>query len=139
VLERGIIVAGVAVLAVVAALIVRTVAARRANRTLGQVLPEELRERFPDGGPGIVYFYGAHCGPCVQQSAILEDLSTREGISVVRVDATQEPELADAFGVMTVPVTVVVDEQRMVRAMNTGLRPREALLGQVREGLGAGV
>jgi thioredoxin-like negative regulator of GroEL len=139
-LERGMLVIGLALAVLVVALVVRAIVRRRAVDTEGQQLPDALLKRLPGRDAGIVYFYGPHCGTCRQQAAILDRLSGDDGIAVVRVDATSETALADALAVMTVPATVIVDGARRVRAVNLGLRSRDALLTQLRDraGLTAG-
>ena len=132
-LERGLLVLGLTIVVLVAALVVRAIARRRAAAATGRSLPDELRARLPARGPGIVYFYGPHCGTCGQQAAILDRLSEDAGVAVVRIDATREAALADAFAVAAVPTTVIVDGARTVRAVNLGLRSREALTAQLRE------
>ena len=121
------------VLVVAVSLVVRTVARRRALAATGQALPDELRGRLPDGVPGIVYFYGPHCASCRQQAGIVDRLAAEERVAVIRVDATSSTTLADVFGIMTVPSTVLVDERRTVRSVNLGLRSRDALLLQIEE------
>ena len=132
-IERLAIVIVLATLVVVVSLVVRSVARRRAAAAAGQALPEELRERFPTGEPGIVYFYGPHCAFCRQQAAILDRLSVEDGVAVIRVDGTRNTGLADAFGIMTVPSTVVVDGGGTVRSVTFGLCSRNALLLQLGE------
>ena len=132
-LERSAIVVGLIVAVLVASLAIRTLTRRRAAAAEGRELPGELRVRFPDHGPGIVYFYGPRCGSCRQQAAILDSLSNDDGVAVVRVDAASETALADALAVMTIPATVVVDSARVVRAVNLGLRSRDELTAQLRD------
>lgn len=132
-LERLILVLAIAALAGLAALLVRAHARRRTESAQGADLPVELRQRFPERGPGIVYFYGPHCAPCDQQAAILDRLSAAANVPIVRVDAVVEQPLAERFNVMTVPVTVVVDAAYRVQAVNLGLRPYEVLRSQLQQ------
>ncbi len=132
-LERGALVIGLAIVVLVVVLLVRAVARRRAAAAGAQPLPAELQARFPGHGPGIVYFYGPHCGSCRQQAAILDQLAQHEQLTVVRVDATRETALADALAVATVPTTVMVDGVHTIRAINLGFHARDALAAQLRD------
>ena len=132
-LERALFVTVLVAAVLVAAMLVRAIARRRVAAATGRSLPDALRARFPRRGPGIVYFYGPHCGTCRQQAAILDSLSRDDAIAVVRVDASSEAALAGALAVMTVPATVVVDGALNVRAVNLGLRSRSALVSQLRD------
>jgi thioredoxin-like negative regulator of GroEL len=52
-------------------------------------------------------------------------------LRVVRVDAARQPELASAFGIMTVPSTVVLDHSGRVTAVNPGFAPSHQLVRQL--------
>jgi thiol-disulfide isomerase/thioredoxin len=130
--QRLAILVGFAFVVVLVSLIVRAVARRRVAAVEGHQLPEPLGRRLPVGEPGIVYFYGPHCAPCRQQSAILDEMTSDAGVAVIRVDATVEQDLADALAVATVPTTIVVDGAHTVRAINMGFRPMGSLLTQLR-------
>ena len=130
-LERAALVIGFALLVLIVALALRAISRNRAAAVQGEMLPAELRERLPEQGPGIVYFYGPHCATCRQQGAIVDRLSSDKGVAVVRVDAVEDMALAQALGVMTVPTTVIVDARRNIRAVNPGLRSEHALAAQL--------
>jgi thiol-disulfide isomerase/thioredoxin len=132
-LERLVVVLVLLILVVVVSLAVRSVARRRVAAAKGQVLPDGLRARLSGHAPGIVYFYGPHCATCRQQVKILDQLADDDGVAVVRVDATREPDLADALAVATVPTTVTVDDRGAVRAINLGFRSRDELAAQLSE------
>ena len=133
VLERTALVVGVLVVVSVMALMLRSRARQRVEAAVGQPLPASLRQRFADGTPGIVYFYGPHCATCRLQSSIVEALAADEGITLVKIDATKDREMADALAIATVPTTVVVDRAQSIRNVNLNFYPRDVLLAQVRE------
>lgn len=104
---------------------------RRAAALTGTDVPVKLRALLGDAAPGIVYFYGPHCATCRQQARVLDAMRESGAAAIVRVDASVETGLADAYGVMTVPSTVVVDRQLRVRAVNVGFRSVDALQTQL--------
>ena len=128
--------AGVVLLLIAAtvaiALLVRHRTRRRIAAAEGRVLPAALRPRFTADAGGILYFYGPHCGSCRQQAVILDQLAQREPITVVKVDAAAQADLADALGIATVPATVVVAPGGAVQSINLGLRSLPALAAQLR-------
>jgi thiol-disulfide isomerase/thioredoxin len=131
--ERAGLVLLLAVATVVVALIVRARARARAAALQGQSLPAVLRSQFRADTAGVVYFYGQHCGSCRQQAAILDQLAGRESLTVLKLDAVEQTELAGAFGIATVPATVVVAPGGTVQTVNLGLRSLPVLAAQLRQ------
>ena len=60
--------------------------------------------------PCVVDFYADWCGPCKMVGPILDELSTEyEGkVHVYKVNTETEPELADAFGIQSIPSLLFV-------------------------------
>jgi thiol-disulfide isomerase/thioredoxin len=84
--------------------------------------------------PVLVYFTTPDCVPCktVQRPAINRISSLLgEALEVVEIDATERPELAKAWGVMSVPTTFVLDAQGEARYVNNGVVRAEKLLEQI--------
>jgi thiol-disulfide isomerase/thioredoxin len=83
----------------------------------------------------LVYFTTPTCVPCktVQRPAI-QRLSQMLGndLHVVEVDATEQPELASRWGVMSVPTTFLFDPRGQLRHVNHGVTRAEKLLMQFR-------
>jgi len=84
----------------------------------------------------LVYFTTPTCVPCktVQRPAI-QTVSQRLGdnMQVVEVDATEQPELANRWGVMSVPTTFLFDPRGQLRHVNHGVARAEKLLMQFRD------
>lgn len=85
-----------------------------------------------DGRPSVVSFSTPGCVGCAEQKQILESLGP--GVRVVALDATERPDLAQAFGVLTAPTTVVFDSGGQVLAANNGFAPRGRLARQLSGG-----
>jgi thioredoxin-like negative regulator of GroEL len=84
--------------------------------------------------PVIVYFTTPECAPCrtVQRPA-LQRVSTLLGdsLQVVEIDATQRPDLARQWGVMSVPTTFLLDARGEARYVNNGVTRAEKLMEQL--------
>ena len=84
--------------------------------------------------PVLVYFTTPDCAPCktVQRPAINRVLNLLgEQLEVVEVDATERPDLAKTWGVMSVPTTFVLDARGEARYVNNGVARAEKLLEQI--------
>ena len=103
----------------------------RARRELG--LPD-----YRIGTPAILYFTSPGCAPCESvQAPALDRLrqAYRTRMQIIEVDATRQPRLADAWGVLSVPTTFVIDAQGRPRLVNHGVARFERLHAQL-TGLG---
>ena len=84
--------------------------------------------------PVIVYFTTPDCAPCktVQRPAIQKVTNLMgEGIEVVEIDATERPDLAKTWGVMSVPTTFLLDARGEARFVNNGVTRAEKLMEQL--------
>jgi thioredoxin 1 len=84
--------------------------------------------------PLVLAFSTPECVPCrTQQKPALAELQRRypSRLAVRDVDAAVEPHLADRFGIMTVPSTVVVDPGGHIVAINHGVATWEKLAAQL--------
>jgi len=84
--------------------------------------------------PVIVYFTTPDCVPCktVQRPA-LRKLSGLMGdkLEVIEIDATERPDLAKQWGVMSVPTTFLLDARGDARYVNNGVARVEKLMEQL--------
>jgi thiol-disulfide isomerase/thioredoxin len=84
--------------------------------------------------PVIVYFTTPDCAPCktVQRPALSKLLLlTGDSVQVVEIDATQRPDLAKQWGVMSVPTTFLLDARGEARYVNNGVTRVEKLMEQL--------
>lgn len=84
--------------------------------------------------PTIVYFTTPDCAPCktVQRPA-LEKLThlLGEKLHVVEIDATEYPDVAKTWGVMSVPTTFLLNSRGEARYVNNGVARVEKLMEQI--------
>lgn len=90
--------------------------------------------RLESTRPLVLAFSTPECVPCrTQQKPALDELLRRypDLLEVREVDATIQPQLAERFGIMTVPTTVVVNQHGRVIAINHGVARWERLASQL--------
>jgi len=81
----------------------------------------------------LVDFFAAWCGPCRMLSPILDEIAEeRADIKVVKVNVDEEPELAAAFSVVSIPSLFVVKEGKIVK-QSVGALPKARILAMVDE------
>ncbi len=82
----------------------------------------------------ILAFSSADCTQChqLQEPALQKVIETYgEQVSVVEVDAPNQPELAQRYRVLTLPTTVLLDAAGRAHAVNYGFANSKKLLAQV--------
>jgi thioredoxin 1 len=78
--------------------------------------------------PILVDFYADWCGPCRMVSPIVDEIAQeRNDITVGKINVDEEPELAGAYGIFSIP-TLLVIKNGEVKAKTVGARPKEAIL-----------
>lgn len=103
---------------------------KRANRK--QLGLDGLRPNTP----AILYFTTPYCVPCqTTQRPALKCLleTTGELVQLIQVDATEQPDLAESWGVLSVPTTFVIDSGGQARRVNHGAAPTKKLLEQLEQ------
>lgn len=97
-----------------------------------QKLDDELLQKREPGVPMIVYFTTPTCIPCkTQQRPALQQLAAQTRVHIVEVDASQEQETAQRWGVMTAPTTFVFDPNGRPTAVNYGAVDAHTLIQQL--------
>jgi thiol-disulfide isomerase/thioredoxin len=89
--------------------------------------------QWQPGQTALLYFTTPDCVPCrtVQRPAI-DRLQRELAVRVIEIDATQSPQIADHWGVLSVPTTFIIDPQGKPRHVNHGVTPFEKLKQQLK-------
>ncbi len=120
------------VLLIVAAIVVAVWALVRLRAT--SFKGRDATDLLEANRPLILAFSTPDCVPCrTAQKPALEQLQRRfpGRVDVREVDASVHPELADRFGILTVPSTVVVRADGRILAVNYGLARADKLTAQL--------
>ena len=77
-------------------------------------------------------FYADWCGPCRMVSPIVDQIATENPQYLVgKINVDNEPELAQAFGVVSIPTLVVMKNGEVV-AQSAGARPKQQILDMLK-------
>jgi thioredoxin 1 len=92
-----------------------------ADRFEADVLDSEI--------PVLIDFWAPWCPPCRSVAPVLDRIAAEyDGrLAVAKVNIDEEPSIAAAFGVRSIPTLIVVYGRRVVSA-TTGAMPRDALV-----------
>lgn len=81
----------------------------------------------------VLAFSTPQCQQCrlLQKPALAEVAAQTEQVEILSIDALEQPELAERYGILTVPSTVVLAPNGRASAVNYGFAPARVLLEQI--------
>ncbi len=89
---------------------------------------DNLNEIKLQSKPILIDFYANWCGPCKMLSPIIDEIAEeRDDIIVGKVNVDSESELAEEFGVFSIPTLVVIKDGEIVH-QSAGARPKSQIL-----------
>ena len=89
-------------------------------------------EVLNSASPVLLDFWAPWCGPCRMVSPVLDEIAKeRPDIMGAKINVDEEPELAMQFGVMSIPMLVVMKDGKPVNQA-VGARPKAQLLAMLK-------
>lgn len=78
-------------------------------------------------------FYAEWCGPCRMVSPIVEEIAKENPqYLVAKINVDEEPELAQAFSVSSIPMLVVMKDGKIVN-QSVGAKPKPQILAMLED------
>ena len=98
------------------------------------ITTDNFREAVIDASkdkPVLIDFWASWCGPCRMLSPVVDQIAEeQDNVIVGKVNVDEQPELAAAFDVQSIP-TLVLIKNGEVADMSVGVRPKPAILKMI--------
>lgn len=79
-------------------------------------------------GEVLLDFWASWCGPCRMLSPVIDEIAEETpALKVGKVNVDDEPELASAFGVQSIP-TVVIIKDGEIKEISVGYKPKDEII-----------
>ena len=79
----------------------------------------------------IIDFYATWCGPCKLLAPVFEDVAkTKENVTFVKVDVDEAGELAELFGISSIPTMVYIKNEKLA-LRELGFKPKNVIIDNI--------
>nr|WP_296077366.1 thioredoxin [uncultured Ruminococcus sp.] len=73
----------------------------------------------------VIDFWATWCGPCKMMAPVVEEVAKNyPDVKVCKVNVDEEPELSNAFKIVSIPTIVVIKNGEIIDSV-VGYRPKE--------------
>ena len=78
-------------------------------------------------------FWASWCGPCSMIAPVIHEIAEeRADITVGKINVDEQPGLAEAYSIVSIPTLVVIKDGKVV-SQASGVRPKDAILKMLEE------
>jgi thioredoxin 1 len=92
----------------------------------------EFEQLINENNNVVIDFYATWCGPCKMLAPIFEQVAAeKENVTFVKVDVDEAGELANLFGITSIPTVVYIKNERMA-LRELGFKPKAAILENIK-------
>lgn len=94
-----------------------------------QITKENFKNEVLDSKkPVLVDFFATWCPPCQMLMPVITKLSDElKDAKIVKINVDEQPELAQQFGIMSVPTLMVMKEGKVTN-VSTGVKPKQTIM-----------
>ena len=92
----------------------------------------EFEQLINENNNVVIDFYATWCGPCKMLAPIFEQVAAeKENVTFVKVDVDEAGELANLFGITSIPTVVYIKNEKMA-LRELGFKPKAAILENIK-------